>query len=225
MNRARIGVRGTGMPLDSKVNYFFLAEFGQNGITSENDGAAKMTDASITLNHIKGARVRMGLFKTPMAEEIYQGIALFDYINFTIGTNHLLNERFANTDLKATPLNPQNPQKTGIAPNGFDRGVGAARDVGIQIFDTFKMDNWEHSYSVMYGNGNGLNYTDNDDNKDLYLYLSSEKVTGGKGPRTQGMKFFVWSIKGKRTVDNDGEEGVIDNKEFDRDRSALGSNI
>ncbi|MCK4710527.1 MAG: hypothetical protein KAU21_18070, partial [Gammaproteobacteria bacterium] len=51
VNRARIGVRGEGMPLDSSVNYFVLAELGNNGITGPGDsGAAHITDASITLN-------------------------------------------------------------------------------------------------------------------------------------------------------------------------------
>ena len=75
VNRARIGVRGTGFPLDSKVNYFILAELGNNGITYGDDGK-HLTDASITLNHIPGARVRMGQFKTPGAEEGLQAIRL-----------------------------------------------------------------------------------------------------------------------------------------------------
>ena len=62
VNRARIGVRGTGFPLDSSVNYFLLAEFGNNGITAPGDRNARVSDASITLNQIPGARVRAGLF-------------------------------------------------------------------------------------------------------------------------------------------------------------------
>ena len=38
LRRARLGVRGTGFPLDSNVNYFLLAEFGDNGITANSDG-------------------------------------------------------------------------------------------------------------------------------------------------------------------------------------------
>ena len=67
VNRARIGVRGTGFPLDADVNYFFLAEFGNNGITAPGDRNVRMTDASITLNQIPGARIRAGLFKYPCA--------------------------------------------------------------------------------------------------------------------------------------------------------------
>jgi hypothetical protein len=94
INRARIGVRGTGFPLDSRINYFALLEMGNNGITHGNGAFAKLTDASITLNYIPGARVRAGLFKTPGSEEGLQAIHVFDYINFTEASQGLLMERF-----------------------------------------------------------------------------------------------------------------------------------
>jgi len=211
VNRARIGIRGTGFALDSKVNYFILAEFGNNGITYGDDGK-HLTDASITLNHIPGARVRMGLFKTPGAEEGLQAIHVFDYINFTNATNQLLLERFPQ-------FGDPNQPATAIpnaSMNNYSRAVGAFRDVGIQVFDTFKVDKWEHSYAVMIGNGNGLNYGDNDDNKDLYLYWSSELVFGGKGGRRQGLKLFAWNQDGKRT------DAFDITQEQDRKRSGLG---
>lgn len=212
VNRARIGVRGTGMPIDSKVNYFILAEFGNNGITAPGGYNAALTDASITLNHIPGARVRMGMFKYPGAEEGLQAIHVFDYINFTSVTNQMLLERFPqSTDTNVPPT---------MTPDAnmaqYSRSVGAFRDVGIQLFDTFKVNNWEHSYAVMYGNGNGLNYGDNDDNKDIYLYLSTENVFGGKGGRREGLKMFAWYQDGKRTNAYDRTQ------EQDRTRSGLG---
>ena len=211
VNRARIGIRGTGFPLDNKVNYFILAEFGNNGITYGDDGK-HLTDASITLNHIPGARIRMGLFKTPGAEEGLQAIHVFDYINFTNVTNQLLLERFPqegdpNQGATAIP---------NASMNNYSRAVGAFRDTGIQIFDTFKASKWEHSYAIMLGNGNGLNYGDNDDNKDLYLYWSSELVFGGKGGRREGLKLFVWNQDGKRT------DAFDITKEQDRKRTGLG---
>ena len=211
VNRARIGVRGTALPLDSNVNYFILTEFGNNGITYGDDGK-HLTDASITLNHIKGARVRMGLFKYPGAEEGLQAIHVFDYINFTEVTNQLLLERFpqeADTNQPATPTPDADM-------NQYSRSVGAFRDVGIQVFDAFRANDWEHSYALMYGNGNGLNYGDNDDNKDVYLYWSSERVFGGKGPRREGLKLFAWYQDGTRTNAYDKTQ------EQDRTRSGLG---
>ena len=212
VNRARIGVRGTGMPLDSDVNYFVLAEFGNNGITAPDGYNAALTDASITLNSIPGARIRMGMFKYPGAEEGLQAIHVFDYINFTTVTNQLLLERFpqsTDTNSGAQPTPDANMAQ-------YSRSVGAFRDVGVQVFDTFKVSNWEHSYAVMYGNGNGLNYGDNDDNKDLYLYWSSEMVFDGKGGRREGLKLFAWQQDGTRTNAFDKTQ------EQDRSRAGLG---
>ncbi len=207
IRRARIGVRGTGFPLDTKVNYFFLAEFGNNGITRPGGGggSAKVTDASITLNYVKGARLRVGQFKTPGAEEGLQAIHVFDYVNFTNVTDGLLLERYFDSDGSAA--------NTKNSPNG---PVGAFRDIGIQLFDTFKVGDWEHSYAIMYGNGNGISRSDNDNNKDTYLYWSSELVFGGKGGRRQGLKMFAWNQDGKRSLTGAGKG------EYDRNRRGLG---
>ncbi len=199
VNRARIGVRGQNFPLDAKTNYFFLAEFGNNAITQPGNAFAKITDASVTLNHIPGARVRVGLFKTPGAEEALQAIHVFDYINFTTVTNQLLLER-NNSDNSGSASGP-----TGSSLNAFDESVSAVRDTGIQVFDTFKRGDWEHSYAFMVGNGNGLNFGDDNDAKDIYLYWSSEKVFGGKGPRRQGWKTFAWYQGGERQFDADSD--------------------
>ncbi|MGD8570030.1 MAG: porin [Gammaproteobacteria bacterium] len=211
VNRARFGVRGTGFPLDPNVNYFLLAELGNNGITAGSDGKI-LSDASITLNYIKGARIRVGLFKTPGFEEGLQAIHVFDYVNFTTVGNQLMLERFPREgDVFHIP---QPTPQAGM--NAYSASVGAFRDVGIQVFDTFKMSSWEHSYALMIGNGNGLNYSDNDDNKDVYAYWSSELVYGGKGPRRQGLKMFAWYQGGKRTNAFDRT------KEQDRTREGVG---
>ena len=202
--RARVGVRGTAMPLDSNVNYFLLAEFGNNGITRQGGGNVKVSDASITLNHIDGARIRIGMFKTPGSEEGLQAIHVFDYVNFTGATNGLLLERFFDADgSTAGAVN---------APNG---PVGAFRDVGVQIFDTFKKGNWEHSYAAMIGNGNGITRGENNDSQETYLYWASELVYGGKGGRRQGLKLYAWNQTGKRTYKGSTTEN-------DRDRSGFG---
>ena len=212
INRARLGVRGTGMPLDSRVNYFVLAELGNNGITAPGDsGAVRITDASITLN-LDNIRIRTGLFKTPGPEEGLQAIHVFDYINFTTVTNQLMLERFPQaSDTNSTPRPTPDANMA-----RYSRSVGAMRDVGIQFFDSFKSSGWEHSYALMIGNGNGLNFGDNDDNKDTYLYWSSELALGGTGPRAQGLKLFAWSHNGTRT------NSVDKTMEQDRDRSGLG---
>lgn len=212
VNRARLGVRGIGMPLDSSVNYFVLAEFGNNGITAPGGGGAKVTDASITLN-TNATRIRTGLFKTPGPEELLQAIHVFDYINFTTVSNQLMLERFPQSgDSNIAP-----PGDTPEASMGaYSRAIGAGRDVGIQFFDSFKSADWDHSYALMLGNGNGLNFGDNDDNMDTYLYWSSEISFGGKGPRAEGLKLFAWTHDGTRTNTYDKT------REQDRKRTGVG---
>ncbi len=223
IRRARIGIRGTNLPLDPNVNYFVLAEMGNNGITTKTK-SIQLTDASITLNHIDGARIRIGQFKTPTAEEGLQAIHVFNYVNFTAGTDQLLLERFTDGDGSdgngqpaLLPDGTPNPTyKATTNPNGVNGPVGAFRDVGIQVFDAFKQGDWEHSYAVMLGNGNGINRSDNDDNKDTYVYWSSELVYGGKGARREGLKLFAWNHSGKRTLTTSGAG------EYDRDRRGIG---
>ncbi|MDX2425243.1 MAG: porin [Cycloclasticus sp.] len=220
INRARIGLRGVATAIDDKINYFLLAEFGRNGITYPNNSDfVSLTDASLTFNHIKGARIRAGLFKTPGAEEGLQAIHVFDYVNFTTVTNQLLLERHPN---KRYTANIGAQTLSGKEFYGFEESVGAFRDVGVQVFDAFKVgEGWELSYAAMYGNGNGLNFNDNDDNKDIHLYLSAEKIFGGKGPKRDGFKVFAWSQDGERTADL-SNDFTHNPEEYDRERRGLG---
>ncbi|RMG55462.1 MAG: porin [Gammaproteobacteria bacterium] len=220
VNRARIGVRGSNFPLDSKTNYFVLLEMGRNGITEPGNAFAKVTDASVTFNHIPGARVRVGLFKNPGPEEGLQAIHVFDYINFTTVTNQLMLERFADSnDMNYVGPIPGKPLATvpNANMNQFSNSVGAFRDTGVQIFDTFNTGGLETAYAIKVGNGNGMQITDNDSNKDVYLYISTEKVFGGKGPRREGWKFFAWSQTGKRT------DPYTPTTEYDRKRYGAGT--
>jgi hypothetical protein len=232
INRARIGVRGTGFPLDSRINYFVLLEMGNNGITHDGGAFAKLTDASVTLNHIPGARVRAGLFKTPGAEEGLQAIHVFDYINFTEVTNALLLERFPNKNwTEAAGSNAATGNvgpfteaqlQSGASLNTFDSPIGAFRDVGVQVFDAFDVgNNWEVSYAAMIGNGNGIEFSNSDGKYDTYLYLSAEKKFGGKGPKAEGLKFFAWGQKGSRLLDKT-DDSTANLVSYDRDRAGVG---
>ena len=200
IRRARLGVRGTNFPLDSRTNYFLLVEAGKNGITEFGSDVA-MTDGSITLNYIPHARVRVGQFKYPGSEEGLQAIHVFDYINFTNVTDQMMLERFLDGD----GTEPNDPN----TPNG---SVGAFRDIGVQVFDWFDWAGWQHTYAAMIGNGNGINRTDNNNEKDVYAYWSSEKVFAGAGARRQGWKLFAWGQHGERTLDytfgNPGDQGL-----------------
>ena len=215
LRRARIGVRGTGFGLDSGINYFILVEAGNNGITQLGDaGPVKLTDASVTLNYIPHARLRLGQFKYPGAEEGLQAIHVFNYVNFTNITNQQLLERFFDEDGSRTGT----ADSVANEPNG---PIGAFRDIGVQLFDSFRLGEWEHSYAFMIGNGNGIDRGDNDGDKEYYYYWASEWVFGGKGPRRQGWKLFAWYQDGKRTLEH--ALGRSQRQTFDRTRWGLGT--
>lgn len=217
IRRARLGVRGTGMPIDPSVNYFLMAEFGNNGITAPEGGGAYVTDASVTLNKIPGARVRLGTFKIPGPEELLQGIGTLDYINFTWVANQLMLERFPNRNFTGDVTQANN----GGSLSGFQDAFGAARDTGVQVFDSFNVAGWDLSYAFMYSNGNGMNMGDIDDNKDTNVYVSFEKPLGGTGPKAQGLKIFAWSQSGKRQLDNTAD-ATYNPVEYDRKRTGFG---
>jgi hypothetical protein len=247
LRRARLGVRGTGFPIDSNVNYFLLAEFGNNGVTANADGAVVLTDASVTLNHLKDyTRVRFGQFKTPGSEDGLQAIHVHNYNNFSIVADQLLLERFRDWDGVGNCLVPQagatlEEQAWFLAcsgGNGANGPVGAYRDIGVQLFNTFSIKDglgtspWEVSYAFMVGNGNGISRGDNDDNREFYYYLSAGQVFGGQGPRREDWKVYAWYQDGKRTLLETSNTGTtpfsppdltaFQEKEFDRTRYGIG---
>lgn len=220
--RTRIGVRGTAMPIDSKVNYFIMAEFGENGATNGGKYGertpVRLMDASVTLNHIPGARIRTGLFKTPGPEEVLQGIATFDYINMTDVSNQMMMERYpAGVNASANGSAPLS-----VTEADWDSSFGAGRDIGVQLFDSFRGDNWDHSYALMIGNGNGLESSGIADGNETYVYWSSERIfEGGNGPWQHGLKMFAWAHNGKRKVDL-SDDGVANPVSHDRTRQGVG---
>jgi hypothetical protein len=218
VSRARLGIRGRNLASDKNVNFFLLAEFGNNAITAAHGQGAALTDASITFNHIPHARLRAGLFKTPGAEEGLQGITTLDYVEFTAVTNFLVLERPPNAKYTAN-IPPTDPQESSVNLNGFTEPVAAFRDVGVQVFDAvLPIEGWELTYAAMVGNGNGLNMSDNNATKDVYGYLSLERVLSG-GAFRDGIKTFLWLQQGRRNYDGDND-GL--KEEYDRDRSGLG---
>lgn len=221
LQRARIGVRGRGFPENAKIDYFLLAEFGSNGITWPNGGfgAVRLTDASVTLSYIPGARIRAGLFKTPGPEEGLQAIHVFDYINFTTGMNQLMLERYFNTDGSGTFAAPGTPPRSNGNPNAPTGPIGAFRSLGVQVFDSFMVDTWDISYALMVGNGTAINGGDSIGRVDGYGYLSAEKVFAGKGPRRQGLKGFAWGQFGQRRLRLESKNKF---KRFDRGRYGVG---
>ncbi len=184
IRRARIGIRGVVPRTEEKVNYFVLTEWGRNGITENPNGGqsnlAALTDASVTLNYIPGARLRLGQFKMPIGIDGLQAIHVHQYIEFSDVYDQLMLERF-----------------------GKDRSVGAFRDIGAQVFDWKRFGanhDLEFSYALMFANGGGINEQDNDKKKDLIGKVTFGKVfNNAKGPRRQEIQIGAWFMDGKRT--------------------------
>lgn len=205
---ARAGVRGS--LFDDRLNYFFTPLAGYNGITRLGSGAfIKITDASVTLNLIPNARIRLGQFKHPSGEEAMKEPPRQEFVNLTDTTNQLLGERFFDSD--GTPSRDSNLDSGN--PSGF-------RDIGIQAFDAIKTGEWEHTYAAMLGQGNGILQGDNNSDKDLYLFWASEWVFGGQGPKREGLKGYAFYQSGERKLRTGVRQAEGD---FDRTRWGLGA--
>ncbi len=222
---AQVGVRGTGFPLDDHINYFVLTELGNaaTNYTSTGSTGPALTDASVTLNYIKGARVRVGLFKYPGSDEGMQSTIATTYMDFSEATNALLLERFPNATYTANiaPASLTSLQASGGALNGFTKPAGGFRDSGVQVFDSFDMGkDWSLTYAAMVGQGSGIELSNLDGRYDTYLYLATEKNLASTGP-ADGLKFYVWSQSGQRLADVTGD-AVANPKLYKRDRSGFG---
>lgn len=189
ITRARASARGNVPGAAGTINYFLLTEFGHNATTTGRAAYPQLLDASLTFNHVPGLRLRVGQFKYPSGEEALKAIQVFDYINFTTATAQLLLESYYDGDGSDT--------KNANRPNGAS---GAFRDIGIMAFDALRHRDWEFSYALMVGNGNGLTRWDNDTHKDVYSYLAAERIFAGQGLRREGLKFYLWDQTGKRTL-------------------------
>jgi hypothetical protein len=194
--RARPGVRGIIPNTDGKINYFVLAEFGNNGLTRESRPV--LSDASLTFNYIPGARVRLGQFKAPTGEEAMQGVNVMDYMNFSTVTDQLLNERFFSAhapDGRSTNI------PAGTVGADMVGAVSGFRDVGLQVFDWFKLGNrWEVGYAAMLSKGNGISWTDNDSNLDTTLRMQASYLLNpqSKGVKREDVMMYAWHQEGKR---------------------------
>ncbi|WP_321530743.1 hypothetical protein [uncultured Desulfuromonas sp.] len=188
LRKLQLGIRGA---LTDKINYSLKTISGNNSASRIDDhNRIRLIESSVTLNHLPGARIRIGMFKTPAVEESLGFVPPCNYINLTNMTNMLMQERFFDAD----GSDPTDVNAPGVA--------GCCRDIGLMVFNTFNFKPWELTYAAMLANGHGLNLQDDNDNPDLYLYLAAERLRGvGKGTRRQGWKLFGWYQEGQRSLD------------------------
>lgn len=223
VRRARAGVRGnfTGdlrNPVTEKMNYFLLFEFAPNLLTysflGEQERAVALDHVSITANHIPGARLRFGLFKTPGLEETYQGIVTQDYIEFTDFAAREMLERYASGNFRASVSGGVNGAIG--TPVTQSQGFNGVRDWGLQVFDSFKQQGWDYSYALMLGRGAGIQERErSQDALEQYYYLSAEQdLPGGSGPRKHGIKYYAWLQQGERVFSSDPLHQVFDRKRY-----------
>ncbi|HUX63354.1 hypothetical protein [Sulfuricella sp.] len=158
MFRARPGVRGVIPGTDEKINYFALAELGNNALTRERQ--AVLTDATVTFNYIPGARIRVGLGRLPLGEEAMQGVQIMDYINFTTVTDQLLNERFVAPYVNAPGRTSPAVVGAPMAMSQLKGAFGGFRDVGVEVYDWFNRGRWEYAYALMASQANGIDFSD-----------------------------------------------------------------
>ena len=229
--RARLGVRGMADD-DNLVDYFILTEFGNSGVSNPNgkkEVGSYLTDASITLRHIPGANIRAGIFKTPGSEEGLGSVYYYPYVEFSSFTDGQLLER---TVRKVGTAATGTATGTGLGivhyTGAASDAVGAFRDTGIEVFDTFNIDkDWAFSYAYMLGNGSGISQSSSNTNQTQYGYLALEKkFGGGKGYMTNAMKFYVWGQDGKRSLISDDNNASTNNTaklKFDRERYGVGA--
>jgi len=228
IRRARFGARGvfSGVLRNSftaKMNYFSLVEVASNLMTYDPFGgrarAIALDHFSITFNHIPGARIRTGLFKTPGAEEALQGVHTLDYIELTDFTAREIVERFVSGAQK--PAGSPGSPSLGVATN-TSYGINAVRDWGVQVFDSFKREKWDVSYATMLGRGEAIQEKNiANDNIEIYLYLSAEyDFPGGYGVMKNGLKLYGWYQNGEREFTTDPAR-----KKYERTRFGFGSKL
>ncbi len=224
IQRARIAVRGTVLPISNKIDYFIMAEFGNNQYTNANGTyTPRLTDASVTFNEIPGARVRVGLFKTPGPEEVLQGIPDFDYINFTNVSGQLIQNQFIGSNNAIAETGVPGAYAVQAAP------IDAGRDQGVQVFDWFNTGPWQFAYAAMIGNGSPLYANAQTNSASYYGRLQESYIFHhSKGPHQAGVTAWVWDHLGHEALNvstTGATTGGFQRQKYTFKRYGLGAQI
>lgn len=198
---------------DGHLNYRLSAITGDNAIVRGLEGyygsGVRLLDASVTWNRMPHARLRVGLFRQPLGDE---AVALEQrHVNLSHVTQQIVQERYFALDGSVNG-----------DPN-LDLGpVSAFRDIGAQVFDVFSAGQWEHTYALMLGRGTGVDVSPNHAGIEKYVYWSSERIFGGKGPQREGIKLYAWGQTGERSL-KVGPAQV--EQDFERRRGGVGASL
>ena len=215
MRRARIGIRGTMIPISNDIDYFILTEWGQNGVTRAG-GAAHLLDASMTFNqlsrgldddglHNLGARLRIGQFLFSQTSESLS--------HSTPGRRvHVF---MPEATFALGLMRPANDNGRHNWPEN-EVSVNAGRDVGVELFDFAEFKDpimgggpLEFTYSLALGNGNTIGELNRDNNFRKYAWLSVAKLFDNtRGSRRHDLELYGWYQRGdilfNRDVNGDG---------------------
>ena len=184
--RLRLGLRGA-FDDDNNINYFLLTELAPNGVNNPLDENTHnyLVDASLTFKYLP-VYLRVGKFKYAGSEEGNMARFTSPFIMFSTVGDQLMLERFTKTSLDKP-----------------SQGVGAYRDSGAQLFQSFKLTDKESlTISYMLGNGSGVaNENVNGGNHTHYGFLAYENILGkGKGYSQESLKVYSWYQEGKRKL-------------------------
>lgn len=219
MRRARIGIRGTMLPIDNNIDYFILTEFGQNGLTrgagGQKSGAAVLLDASVTLNHLSRGLDANGLHN--LGVRFRFGQFLFSQTSQSLSQStpgrrvHIWMPEATRAFALTRRVNDNGPGNN----NGL---VNGARDLGLEAFDFVEFGNpkapWEFTYSYAIGNGGTIGEVNRDNNFRHYAWLSIAKLFDkSRGPRRHDAQVYWFYQRGNIKFNNDiNGDGIPDSR-------------
>ena len=211
VSAAVAGLRGR--LLQGQLNYRLGFIAGENAIVRGLDGVygtyLRPLDASLSLNYVPHARLRVGLVRQALGDEA----AALDqrHIYLSHVTQQIVQERYFASD--------------GSVDGGANLDLGpvsAFRDYGLQLFDALRVGAWEHAYALMLGMGTGVDPSLNHAGVEKYAFWSSERIFDGSGVQRDGLKLYAWIEAGRRDL----KVGPTQQQQtFDRRRAGVGATL
>lgn len=183
VRRLRPGVRGSVPGTDQKISYIATVELGKAGVTRLTP--ATVMDAGITFSYLPGARIRVGQFKLPLADEVVEANPLSsELVNYSQPASQLLLES----------------RVTGgkVVSNAY-----GFRDLGVEAFDSFAFGKrLSLSYALMVSQGR-MGAVDDDPAKDISGRVTGSWVFSGgaSDPHRQELSVYFWGLHGTRAYE------------------------